>query len=102
MKFIASGLLALVICTGSVSANPLLHHPHLPGFILLPEQRFDPAVQRYLAEQSLRALPLYGGQLFYVHPVGTSSAYSEQLQIRYLESMLRDRVKDDEPVSDSP
>ena len=100
MKRIATCFLALAICAGSVNANPLLHHPHLPGFILLPEQRYDPAVQRYLAEQSLRALPLRGGQLYYVYPIDASSTYTEQMQIRYLEQMLSERDREDEPETD--
>ena len=101
MKLIITGILTLVIGAGSVSANPLLHHPHIPGFILLPEQRYDPAVQRYLAEQSLRALPLRDGQLYYVYPINTSSTYTEQMQIRYLEMLLSDKAEEeDEPQTD--
>ena len=91
-------LLTVLMAPGADATPPF--HPHLPGFLILPEQRYDPAVQRYLAEQSLRALPLYNGQLYYVHPVSNSSTYGEQMQIRYLESMLREKLQDDEPVSD--
>ena len=101
MKLVIAVTLAFVLGAGSVNANPLLHHPHIPGFILLPEQRYDPAVQRYLAEQSLRALPLRDGQLYYVYPINASSAYTEQMQIRYLEMLLSDKAEEeDEPKTD--
>ena len=50
-RFLVILLMAGLIAPG-VSATP---PPSLrfPGFLLLPEQRYDPAVQRYLAEQSL-------------------------------------------------
>ena len=60
------------------------------GLIVLAERRFDPFVQRLMAEQSLRALPLYGGQLFYLVPAASSSGL-EEMQIRYLEVLLRER-----------
>ncbi len=97
-RFLMILLIAGFAASGANATPPFGHYLH--GFLLLPEQRYDPAVQRYLAEQSLRALPLYDGQLYYVHPVSNVGTYNEQMQIRYLESMLRDKVKDDEPVSD--
>ncbi|MEM1434834.1 MAG: hypothetical protein AAGG11_12310 [Pseudomonadota bacterium] len=60
------------------------------GLIILAERRFDPFVQRLMAERSLRALPLYGGQLFYLVPTGVSRG-EEAMQIRYLEVLLRER-----------
>ena len=96
-------ILALTFTVGQISANPFpssIAHQGLPGFLILPEHRYDPAVQRYLAERSLKALPLYDGQLYYVFPVSNASTHSEQMQIRYLESMLKNKVRDDEPASD--
>ena len=91
-------LLTILAAAGSLyatalSANPLLYHDGYPGFIVLPEQRFDPAMQRYMAERSLRALPLQNGQLYYVYPVTTSTAYVEQMQIRYIEALLASEAK---------
>lgn len=77
----------LLLASGS-SANPFLHQGAFPGFIVLAEQRYDPAIQRLMAEQSLRAMPLKNGQLYYVYPVEASTAYIEQMQIRYLEALL--------------
>ncbi len=57
------------------------------GFILLSEQRYDPSVQRLLAERSLDALPLYNGRLFYIVPSHIDRG-EQQAQIRYLEHML--------------
>jgi len=57
---------------------------YVPGFVVLAQHRFDPMIQRWLAEDSLKALPIGNGQLFYIIPVDTSPL-QEQLQIRYLE-----------------
>ncbi len=103
------GALAVVTALSSATlsaANPLLQPYGLPGFILLPEQRFHPAVQRFMAEQALRAMPLQDGQLFYVYPRDSSNVYIEQMQIRYLEALLQSRANDqqadNEPQSRLP
>jgi hypothetical protein len=93
-------LVGLTICATAGQANPLLQTQGLPGFIVLAEQRYDPAVQRFMAEQSLRALPLKNGQLFYVYPINTSNAYIEQMQIRYLEVMLEKKAAESEPENE--
>ncbi len=90
---------AVVLLCGSSTANPLLRSAGLPGFIVLAEQRFDPAVQRYMAEQSLGAMPLKDGQLYFVYPIDTSRAYIEQMQIRYLEVLME---KQSTAISDEP
>lgn len=59
----------------------------IPGFVVLARHRFDPMLQRWLAEQSLKALPIRDGQLFYIIPVDTDPL-KEQFQIRYIEEML--------------
>ena len=82
----------LIAATSGALANPFIYPQGLPGFVVLAEQRFDPAVQRFMAEQSLRAMPLKDGQLYYVYPVNTSNAYIEQMQIRYLEVLLDKRA----------
>ena len=79
---------ALLLTAAASSAKPLLYPGAFPGFIVLAEQRYDPAIQRLMAEQSLRAMPLHNGQLYYVYPVEASTAYIEQMQIRYLEALL--------------
>jgi len=58
-----------------------------PGFVIRAEDRFDPAVQRLMAEYSLRSLPLERGQLYYLYPIGVTPRL-EGVQIRYLESLL--------------
>ena len=60
---------------------------YVPGFVVLAQHRFDPMIQRWLADQSLKALPIRGGQLFYIIPVDTNPM-QEQFQIRYIEEML--------------
>lgn len=67
------------------------HYPEFPpGFLVQPDQRFDPFVQRLMAERSLKALPIKGGQLFYIVPV-TTDPHVEERQIRYLEWLLDQR-----------
>lgn len=63
----------------------------LPGFIVLAEHRFDPAVQRLIAERSLKALPLRDGQLLYLYPIGIEPQI-EEVQIRYVEVLLEKRA----------
>ncbi len=82
----------LLAANGS-SANPFVYPGSFPGFIVLAEQRYDPAIQRLMAEQSLRAMPLRNGQLYYVYPVEASTAYIEQMQIRYLEALLDKKAR---------
>lgn len=100
-------LILMAVClgiVGPVAANPYQGHGSLTGIIVPAAQRYDPAMQRFMAEQSLRALPLRDGQLFYVYPVSSGDAYNEHLQIRYLEMLLRDESEkndqDDEPESE--
>lgn len=58
-----------------------------PGFVIRAEDRFDPAIQRLMAEYSLKSLPLERGQLYYLYPIGITPRL-EGVQIRYLESLL--------------
>jgi hypothetical protein len=69
----------------------------VPGFVVLAQHRFDPSIQRWLAEQSLKALPIRNGRLFYIIPVDTNPL-QEQFQIRYIEEMLnRQPVEPESP-----
>ena len=70
-------------------------HYATPGVVLAKEYRFDPAVQRMLAERSLKAMPLRGGELFYVIPVDVDPRM-EAMQIRYIEALL-DKKAEVEP-----
>ena len=91
-------LLLAVLLTGTSVADAshgVLPPGHLPGFLVLAEHRFDPAIQRFMAERSLRALPLRDGQLYYVYPIDIDPRL-EEMQIRYLEVLL-DKRKLDEP-----
>ena len=92
-----AAMMAPLAPAAPAETNPLLFSGHLPGFVLLAEQRFDPAVQRYLAEQSLRALPLRDGQLFYIYPTSVADPYVEQMQIRYIQALLDERAQENEP-----
>ena len=88
-----------VAASTSSSANHVLAAPvpyvglqpgSVPGFVVLAQHRFDPMIQRWLAEQSLKALPIRNGQLFYIIPIDTNPL-QEQFQIRYIEEMLSRR-----------
>jgi hypothetical protein len=97
-KFLIGGVACVmaILAATSSSANHGLAVPapysgfqpgYVPGFVVLAQHRFDPMIQRWLAEQSLKALPLRNGQLFYIIPVDTNPM-QEQFQIRYIEEML--------------
>jgi hypothetical protein len=97
-RLIIGGLACVVamVLSSASSANHGLGVPapyagyqsgHVPGFVVLAQHRFDPMIQRWLAEQSLKALPIRDGQLFYIIPVDTNPM-QEQFQIRYIEEML--------------
>ena len=73
---------------------PVPIYPGYPGFVVNAEYRFDPAVQRLMAERSLKALPLGDGQLYYVYPTNIDPRL-EEMQIRYLEGLLEKRGSDE-------
>ena len=99
-------LAALVVCGAlayagfpSSSHHHPVHYAHPAGFVVLAEHRFDPAVQRLMAEQNLKALPIYGGALFYIVPE-PSNAAAEAMQIQYMESLLRRHGREIEPEAE--
>jgi hypothetical protein len=71
-----------------------------PGFVIRAEDRFDPAIQRLMAEYSLRSLPLERGQLYYLYPIGVTPRL-EGMQIRYLETLLDKQAALAEPAPES-
>ena len=98
-----AGTMAAPLLSGSagaaspVSAAIAWH----PGFVIRAEDRFDPAVQRLMAEYSLRSLPLERGQLYYLYPIGVTPRL-EGMQIRYLESLLDKQASAAEAAGDRP
>ena len=98
-----AGALCATLWTSSALAQGRGLVPLVPGvaqgLIVFPEQRFDPLVQRLMAERSLRALPIYGGQLLYLVPVVTDRR-EEAMQIRYLEALLRERSQQEAEDAD--
>ncbi len=76
-------IIALIVASCSTQAHPPVHY----GIVVVAEHRFDPAVQRYMAERELKALPISGGRLFYIVPV-VNDPFVEQMQIRYIEELL--------------
>jgi hypothetical protein len=65
-----------------------------PGFVIRAEDRFDPVIQRLMADHALRLMPLERGQLYYVYPIGMAPRL-EGAQIRYLESLLDKRSQEE-------
>lgn len=106
-SLLLAGITASVFGLASLTTPPAaaFARPEPPGwqlgqgFLLRPEDRFDPFVQRLLAEQSLKALPLKGGRLFYIVPVQVDPRL-EEMQIRYLELLIDQQ--DLEPPSREP
>ena len=80
------------------SGNGSLYTFPSGGFVILAEQRFDPWVQRLMAERSLKAMPLRDGRLYYFYPT-QGDPYLEEMQIRYLEELL-EKQKNNEPTGE--
>ena len=76
-------VIGLVVASGSLQAIPPVQY----GIVVVAEHRFDPAVQRYMAERELKALPIRGGALFYIVPAYNDPRI-EEMQIRYIEQLL--------------
>ena len=95
MKGICLGLV-LCICVSSVSAGPYQQGGAIQGIVLAAKHRFDPAVQRYLAEQSLAAMPIKDGLLYYIYPIHSNNAQLESFQIQNLERLLEKQQAQEE------
>lgn len=102
IRKIISGLLILTSATLALPARaqPLISTAVAwqPGFVIRAEDRFDPAIQRLMAEYSLRSLPLERGQLYYLYPMGFTPR-QEGMQIRYLETLLDKKADRDASAS---
>ena len=59
----------------------------LPGFVIRPDDRFDPMIQRLMARGDLRAMPIGESGLLYLAPV-VEDPYQRELQIRFLHDLL--------------
>ena len=87
-------LIAVVVAFfAGLAADAKASLPHNDGrlnhtaFVFRTEARFDPLIQRLLAEDVLRAMPDSDGKVFYVVPRGGTELL-EEMQIRYLEELL--------------
>ena len=69
------------------------------AFIFKPEARYDPLIQRLLAEDVLRTMPMGDRNVFYVVPEGGTQLL-EEMQIRYLEELLHRYGENAEPGRD--
>lgn len=94
--------LLITLATFGVHAQAAVpvYHPHEPvtALILNPDARFDPLVQRMMADNVLRAMPLRGQMIYYVVPQ-TSDPMMQEMQIRYIEQLL-EKYQRDEPAED--
>jgi hypothetical protein len=87
------GVLVTVLCSQAMAdfsvKDEQLFAKHYPanGFFVLAEDRFEPWVQRMMAERSLKSLPLSSGRLYYVYPISLDPRI-EEMQIRYMEELL--------------
>ena len=70
-------------------------HSPTSGFFVLADARFEPWVQRMMAERSLKSLPLSDGRLYYVYPVNIDPQI-EEFQIRYMEELLEKTAQREE------
>jgi hypothetical protein len=93
-------LIALAVVGVQTQAAVPVFHPHEPvtALILNPDARFDPLVQRMMADNVLRAMPLRGQMIYYVVPQ-TSDPMMQEMQIRYIEQLL-EKYQRDEPAED--
>jgi hypothetical protein len=103
MKTLLIGITLTVVLGLSIGANAsLVRHTgglNPTAFIFRPEARYDPLIQRLLAEDVLRAMPMGDRNLFYVVPEG-GTALLEEMQIRYLEELLQRYGDNAEPARD--
>lgn len=93
-------LVALTAICMQATAQVAVYHPHEPvtALILHPDARFDPLVQRMMAENVLKAMPLGGHVVYYVVPQ-TSDPMMQEMQIRYIEQLLDKYRQADEPAA---
>jgi ABC-type sugar transport system substrate-binding protein len=93
---VAAALVALLgsLAAGSAGAQSVALAPLCPGgtlcgaLVLVPEDRFDPWVQRLLAGHELAGQPTRFRPLLIVVPAPPDRALEES-QIRYLEQLLQ-------------
>lgn len=90
-------LLAFTSCSGMISKAAAVHDLS-PALIVLADQRFNPVVQRLLAREELKALPIGDTGVIFVIPV-YEDPLLEEMQIRYLKELL-DQLKTNEPSDD--
>jgi len=74
-------------CAASVHATTAAP-VRLPGFVIRPDDRFDPLIQQLMARGDLRAMPIGESGLLYLAPV-VEDPYQRDLQIRFLHDLLQ-------------
>jgi hypothetical protein len=92
VPFVAVAWLASALHAGA--GEPVPGHGHgvpLPGFVVFPEQRFEPWVQRLMAREELRSLPIGASGVLYLVPV-TQDPTLVEAQVRYLHELLHEHA----------
>jgi hypothetical protein len=66
------------------------------AFVLSGDARFDPMVQRLLAQNALRSLPIGNHSMLIVIP-DDADAVLQEAQIRYLNELMQRHIERDRP-----
>ena len=82
------GLAICLVASAQATTDVPLSRPDFPGFVIRPDDRFDPWVQRLMARADLRAMPIGETGLLYLAPV-VEDPYQRDLQIRFLHDLLQ-------------
>lgn len=90
-------LLTFVCCAGLIPKSSAIEDLP-PALIILADQRFNPVVQRLLAREELKALPIGDARVIFVIPV-YEDPMLEEMQIRYLKELI-DQLETSEPSAD--
>jgi len=93
-RTIGTLLLALTLGLGhSAAASPAYSWASVQrAFIVSSDARFDPMVQRLLAQNALRAMPIGNDALLFVIPENGDVILQES-QIRYLDELMQRHIE---------
>ena len=86
-RSLATLVIAAACASVHASSDAPLSRGDLPGFVIRPDDRFDPLIQRLMARADLRAMPIGETGLLYLAPV-VEDPYQRELQIRFLHDLL--------------
>jgi len=79
----------------STAANPAYSWASVQrAFIVSSDARFDPMVQRLLAQNALRAMPIGNDAMLFVIP-DNGDVILQESQIRYLDELMQRHIEPD-------